>query len=295
MTENNDPWANLADSLGAAPGGEPSQKPQSRPIKPSKPAEAEKPASKDSATEAPRTDWGGVADQLGIEGSKPAPSKPATNRASQKSEPAPRVSDAESQPRDDGFGAGLLDDGAPTPRRSSRPRSQNGERRKSAPRPRRSEDDSVQEAPRQRERSQDRSEERSQERSQTEAKSAAKREARREAKSAARTEVKTEAKGAAKTEARRETTREAKMRLTNRVNHVVAVEAAVVAVVVDGVLISVLRKKVVLKPVLKTVKIFLATVGIWTGNDMRGKGLRPQNQLQRVSHGLRRTVISGRS
>lgn len=133
----------------------------------------------------------------------------------------------------------------------------------------------------------------------TEAKSAAKREARREArreaKSAARTEVKTEAKGAAKTEARRETTREAKMRLTNRVNHVVAVEAAVVAVVVDGVLISVLRKKVVLKSVLKTVKIFLATVGIWTGNDMRGKGLRPQNQLQRVSHGLRRTVISGRS
>ena len=129
----------------------------------------------------------------------------------------------------------------------------------------------------------------------TEAKSAAKTEARREAKSAARTEVKTEAKGAAKTEARRETTREAKMRLTNRVNHVVAVEAAVVAVVVDGVLISVLRKKVVLKSVLKTVKIFLATVGIWTGNDMRGKGLRPQNQLQRVSHGLRRTVISGRS
>jgi hypothetical protein len=125
----------------------------------------------------------------------------------------------------------------------------------------------------------------------TEAKGAAKTEVRTEAKGAA----KTEAKGAAKTEARRETTREAKMRLTNRVNHVVAVEAAVVAVVVDGVLISVLRKKVVLKPVLKTVKIFLATVGIWTGNDMRGKGLRPQNQLQRVSHGLRRTVISGRS
>ena len=111
----------------------------------------------------------------------------------------------------------------------------------------------------------------------------------------ARTEARTEAKSAAKTEARRETTREAKMRLTNRVNHVVAVEAAVVAVVVDGVLISVLRKKVVLKSVLKTVKIFLATVGIWTGNDMRGKGLRPQNQLQRVSHRLRRTVISGRS
>ena len=164
MTENNDPWANLADSLGAAPGGEPSQKPQSRPIKPAKPAEAEKPVNKDSATEAPRTDWGGVADQLGIEGSKPAPSKPTTNSESQKAEPTPRVSDAESQPRDDGFGAGLLDDGASSPRRSSRPRSQNGERRKSAPRPRRSEDDSVQEAPRQRERSQERSQDRDHER-----------------------------------------------------------------------------------------------------------------------------------
>ena len=133
------------------------------------------------------------------------------------------------------------------------------------------------------------------------------REARREAKSAATIEAKSaakkevkkearrEAKSAARIEARIETTREAKMRLTNRVNHVVAVEAAAVAVVVDGVLISVLRKKVVLNPVLKTAKIFLATVGIWTGNDMRGKGLRPQSQLQRVSHRLRRTVISGKS
>ena len=166
MTENNDPWANLADSLGAASGGEPPQQSQNRPAKPSKPAEAEKPASKDSATEPTRTDWGGVADQLGIEGSKPAPSKPAANRASQKAEPTPRVSDTESQPRDDGFGAGLLDDGAPSPRRSSRPRSQNSERRKPASRPPRSEDDSVQEAPRQQERSQERGQDRNQERSQ---------------------------------------------------------------------------------------------------------------------------------
>jgi hypothetical protein len=125
------------------------------------------------------------------------------------------------------------------------------------------------------------------------------REARTEAKSAAKREVKKEArreaKSAARIEARIETTREAKMRLTNRVNHVVAVEAAAVAVVVDGVRISVLRKKVVLKPVLRTVKIFLATVGIWTGNDMRGKGLRPQSQFQRVRHRLLRTVISGKS
>ncbi|MBQ79290.1 MAG: hypothetical protein CMJ66_04465, partial [Planctomycetaceae bacterium] len=83
MTENNDPWANLADSLGAAPGGEPSQKTQSRPVKPAKPVEDEKPASKDSTTEPTRTDWGGVANQLGVEGSKPSPSKPATIRASQ--------------------------------------------------------------------------------------------------------------------------------------------------------------------------------------------------------------------
>ncbi len=158
MTENNDPWANLADSLGAAPGGEPSQKPQSRPVKPAKPAEAEKPASKDSTTEPTRTDWGGVADQLGVKGSKPAPSNPATNNASQKAEPPPRVSDATSLPRDDGFGAGLLDDGSSSPRPSSRPQRQSGDRRRSAPRPRRSEDDSVQEAPRQQqERSEDES------------------------------------------------------------------------------------------------------------------------------------------
>ena len=160
MTENNDPWANLADSLGAAPGGEPSQKTQSRPVKPAKPVEAEKPASKDSTTEPTRTDWGGVANQLGVEGSKPSPSKPATTRASQKAESTPRVPDAEVQPRDDGFGAGLLDDGSSSPQPSSRPRRQSGERRRPAPRPRRSEDDSLQEAPRQQERSQERSRER---------------------------------------------------------------------------------------------------------------------------------------
>ena len=76
MTENNDPWANLADSLGAAPGGEPSQKPQSRPVKPSKPAEADKPANEAPAAETSQTDWGGVADQLGIESSVPASPKP---------------------------------------------------------------------------------------------------------------------------------------------------------------------------------------------------------------------------
>ena len=67
MTENNDPWANLADSLGAAPGAEPSQKPQSRPVKPRKPSEADKPANEAPAAETSQTDWGGVADQLGIE------------------------------------------------------------------------------------------------------------------------------------------------------------------------------------------------------------------------------------
>jgi hypothetical protein len=128
-----------------------------------------------------------------------------------------------------------------------------------------------------------------------EARSAAKREVKKEARREVKKEARREAKSAAKIEATRETTRETKMRLTNRVNHVVAVEAAAVAVVVDGVLISVLRKKVVLKPVLRTVKIFLATVGIWTGNDMRGKGRRPQSQLQRVNHRMRRTVISGKS
>jgi hypothetical protein len=117
----------------------------------------------------------------------------------------------------------------------------------------------------------------------------------RVSKSAARREAKIAIKREARKEARKEAKREAKMRLTSRVNHAVAVEAGVVAVAVDGVLISILRKKVVLKPVLKTVKIFLATVGILMESDMKGKGRRPLSQPQRVSHRLRRKVISGKS
>ena len=76
MTENNDPWANLADTLGAAPGGEPPQQPQRRPAKPSKPAEAEKPVNEAPAAETSQTDWGGVADQLGIQSSASAAPEP---------------------------------------------------------------------------------------------------------------------------------------------------------------------------------------------------------------------------
>ena len=115
MTENNDPWANLADSLGAAPGGEPSQKPQHRPVKPSKPAEADKPANEAPAAETSQTDWGGVADQLGIESSAPASPKPTRESTPRRAEPAPQPPQAERPPVDDGFGAGLLDDGGVAP------------------------------------------------------------------------------------------------------------------------------------------------------------------------------------
>ena len=111
MTENNDPWANLADTLGAAPGGEPPQQPQRRPAKPSKPAETEKPVNEAPAAETSQTDWSGVADQLGIQSSAPASPKPSKERAPREADRAPQPPEAERQPVDDGFGAGLLDDG----------------------------------------------------------------------------------------------------------------------------------------------------------------------------------------
>ena len=155
MTENNDPWANLADSLGAAPGGEPSQKPQSRPVKPSKPAEADKPANEAFAAETSQTDWGGVANQLGIESSVPASPKPTRERTPRRAEPAPQPPQAERPPVDDGFGAGLLDDGGAVPQRSSRPPRRSNERPRRASRPARSDDDERQTTPSRNDRSQE--------------------------------------------------------------------------------------------------------------------------------------------
>ena len=155
MTENNDPWANLADTLGAAPGGEPPQQPQRRPAKPSKPAEAEKPVNEAPAAETSQTDWGGVADQLGIQSSAPASPKPTKDRAPRESERAPQPPQAERPPVDDGFGAGLLDDGGSAPQRSSRPPRRSNDRPRRPSRPARSDDDERQATPSRNDRSQE--------------------------------------------------------------------------------------------------------------------------------------------
>ena len=155
MTENNDPWADLADSLGAAPGGEPAQKPQSRPAKPSKPAEAEKPANESLAAQTSQTDWGGVADQLGIEPSSPASPMPARKKTPRDAEPAPQPPQAERPPVDDGFGAGLLDDGGSTPQRSSRPPRRSNDRPRRSSRSARSDNDARQVMPSEHDRSQE--------------------------------------------------------------------------------------------------------------------------------------------
>ena len=144
MTENNDPWADLADSLGAAPRGEPAQKPQSRPGKPRKPAEAAKPAKESPAAKTSQTDWGGVADQLGIEPSSPASPVPARKKTPRDAEPAPQPPQAERPPVDDGFGAGLLEDGGSTPQRSARPPGRSNERPRRSSRPARSDNDARQ-------------------------------------------------------------------------------------------------------------------------------------------------------
>ena len=155
MTENNDPWADLADSLGAAPGGESAQKPQGRPAKPSKPAEAEKPANESLAAKTPQTDWGGVADQLGIEPSSPASPMPARKKTPRDAEPAPQPPQAERPPVDDGFGAGLLDDGGSTPQRSSRPPRRSNDRPRRSSRPAQSDNDARQVMPSEHDRSQE--------------------------------------------------------------------------------------------------------------------------------------------
>ena len=147
MTENNDPWANLADSLGAAPGGEPVQKPQQRAAKPSKPAEIKKPANETPAAKKSETDWGGLADQLGLESSaavSPKPERRVEPKESGRAAPPPQ---ADIPAVLDGFGAGLLDDGDSVPQPSSRPPRRSTDTPRQSYRPPRSHIDVEQEAP----------------------------------------------------------------------------------------------------------------------------------------------------
>ena len=147
MTENNDPWANLADSLGAAPGGEPVQKPQQRVVKPSKPVETKKPGNETPAAKKSETDWGGLANQLGLESSAPElpkPEKRVEQKDGRRTAPPPQ---ADIPAVNDGFGAGLLDDGDSMPQPSSRPPRRSNDKPRQSSRPPRSNNDVEEENP----------------------------------------------------------------------------------------------------------------------------------------------------
>ena len=129
MSEQQDPWADLADSLGAKPGSEPSPQPAPRPAPP-KPERSARPANQRSK----ETSWANVADDLGV--SKPAgqvkpedsaPPSPAARPAVPQSEtPKPPPTSSAG-----GFGAGLLGDepAASPPRTPSRRPASNRSRR----------------------------------------------------------------------------------------------------------------------------------------------------------------------
>lgn len=147
MTENNDPWANLADSLGAAPGGEPVQKTQQRAVKPSKPVETKKTGNETPAAKKSETDWGGLANQLGLESSAPVlpkPEKRVEQKDGRRAAPPPQ---ADMPAVHDGFGAGLLDDGDSMPQPSSRPPRRSNDKPRQSSRPPRSNNDVEQETP----------------------------------------------------------------------------------------------------------------------------------------------------
>ena len=147
MTENNDPWANLADSLGAAPEGEPIQKPQHRPVTPLKPTETKKPGNETPAAKKSETDWGGLANQLGLESSAPVAPKPEWRSEPKESGRAAPPPQADSPPINDGFGAGLLDDVDSMPQHSSRPPRRSNDTQSRSSRPPRFDKNVEQETP----------------------------------------------------------------------------------------------------------------------------------------------------
>ena len=147
MTENNDPWANLADSLGAGFRGEPVQKTQQRVVKPSKPVETKKTGTKLPLPKKSETDWGGLANQLGLESSAPVlpkPEKRVEQKDGRRAAPPPQ---ADMPAVHDGFGAGLLDDGDSMPQPSSRPPRRSNDKPRQSSRPPRSNNDVEQETP----------------------------------------------------------------------------------------------------------------------------------------------------
>ena len=91
MTSERDPWADLAESLGASPGAEP-QHP--RAVEPPRPRPAKQP-SRPRPQAATGGDWDGLASNLlGVDGDRPAASEPSEPAR----EPAPARSRVEQPP-----------------------------------------------------------------------------------------------------------------------------------------------------------------------------------------------------
>jgi len=82
----NDPWANLADSLGAKPVAKPASPPAA--ATPPAPARAPQKAREEKPTPAVRSDWGGLESALGLAPSG-EPKTPTTSSRSQPAKPLP--------------------------------------------------------------------------------------------------------------------------------------------------------------------------------------------------------------
>jgi hypothetical protein len=102
--QKNDPWANLAESLGAKPAATPAAERVSRPAASAPPTPARPPQKprEDRPAAAVRSDWGGLASSLGVEptaeSAPPQTSRPQPPVPQPPASPAPRATD-EPQPR----------------------------------------------------------------------------------------------------------------------------------------------------------------------------------------------------
>ncbi|MFM8892290.1 MAG: hypothetical protein ACKOTB_11840 [Planctomycetia bacterium] len=78
--KNKDPWADLAESLGAKPASEP-QRPATPPAPPAGSASRQPPKARESRPTAQSgSDWGGLAASLGLEPTAEASPPPAVER-----------------------------------------------------------------------------------------------------------------------------------------------------------------------------------------------------------------------
>ena len=91
--QKKDPWANLAESLGAKPVAKPADESASRPAAatPSTPARPPQKPRETKPASAARSDWGGLASSLGLEPSKEPPASSTPSRPQPPAAQAPRA------------------------------------------------------------------------------------------------------------------------------------------------------------------------------------------------------------